>query len=164
MDFGQNNLAGISSNFYTLGGILFTFGQNNSTGCIKTTFGASGWMFWGSFFGRERMIFQQFLHCEQKFSEFCQKFTAWCPKRHTTCPEKHFEREELEKNDGSLIISYFEQKNSTLDEKFLAGGVKNCILRVQWTVLGKWKLLKKDNFLAIFVPWANNFRHLGEKF
>ena len=40
---------------------------------------------------------------------------------------------------------------------------QNFILRVQETFLRKI-ILKFDDFLAIFVPWANNFGHLRENF
>ena len=124
------------------------FGQNNSAGAIKTSFGVSRGIFWAFFIGKT-MNFDWNFYFEQKNSGLSQNFTAGFPKLQSMCPEKNCERDKIWKNDDFLVILYFEWKKLDSGQSNWAGCCQNYLRRV-WRNMERifqWKKNDISNFL-----------------
>ena len=91
------------------------------------------------------------------------KFTAWFPKPHSTRPGKHFG--EKWKNDGSLVIYYFQRKIIELLPKNSRQVFQNFNVRSTCPE----KILREtfsenQDFLVVLVNWAENSRTFGKSF
>ena len=144
-----------------------------AAGCAKTAFGVSWGLFWVTFW--EMMFFLKILCLERTFSvfwrenlsTFSNKFTIGFSKlqfMEKICFQGNKLRIFFGKNYGFSIFFIVWPKMFGLWAEKFKQGCRNWLRRVRRNLLRKWKFVKKNGFIVVFVPWAENFGTVDKNF
>ena len=157
--------------FSTLSKIIVDFCQTFTAGFPKLQFTCPEKFFEEK--NEKRRFISNFVFWVKKFGTWANKFRHGLPKVHSACPETLLEEIKISGKKNGFLVPLMPWGKicrilSKRFHKFMAEIIAVCFSELHSTCPGdvfeEKTLFENDDFIVIFLPWANKFGHLRGNF